>query len=291
MRSQSALRHVPWPPILLALPAVVVFFGFLLAPLLSTAVLSLQAFSLYTGIQNVYNLANYIEIFSDSYFFEVFARTTRIAVLTTLLSIALGAPEAYILMRMQAPWRGLFLLVALGPLLISVVSRTLGWALLFGSNGMINQALMGLGLIERPMALMYTEFAVVIALTHVLMPFMIISVMVTLQRLNPLIENASSSLGASGFTTLRRVVIPQMMPGILAGSIIVFAMAASAFATPQIIGGRRLKVVATLVYDEFLYSLNWPLGAALAMLLFVAVIGVTVGCNALAERYFARIYR
>lgn len=291
MSTASVLRRLPWPPLLLALPAVIVFCGFLLAPLLSTAALSLQAFSLYTGIQAVYNLANYIEIFSDSYFLEIFARTARIAVLTTLLSVVIGAPEAYILMRMRAPWRGLFLLVALGPLLISVVSRTLGWALLFGSNGMINQALIGLGLIDRPIALMYTEFAVIIALTHVLMPFMIISVMVTLQRLNPQIENASASLGASGFTTIRRVVIPQMMPGILAGSIIVFAMAASAFATPQIIGGRRLKVVATLVYDEFLYSLNWPLGAALAMLLFAVVIGVTVGFNALAERYFARIYR
>src|SRR5690606_5217240 len=112
-----------------------------------------------------------------------------------------------------------------------------------------------------------------------------------LQRLNPQIEHASSSLGASAITTLRRVVLPQMVPGILAGSIIVFAMAASAFATPQIIGGRRLEMVATLVYDEFLYSLNWPLGAALAMLLFVIVIAVTVGCNMLAERYFARIYR
>src|SRR5690606_29173475 len=109
--------RLPIAPLLLALPAVLIFVGFLLAPLAGSAVLSLQTFSLYTGIQSVYNYANYIEIFSDSYFFEIFARTARVALLTTLLAVLIGAPEAYILMRMRAPWRGLFLLVALGPLL------------------------------------------------------------------------------------------------------------------------------------------------------------------------------
>lgn len=278
-------------PMLLSLPAALIFVVFLLLPLLGTGILSLQSFSLTTGIQPVYSLANYIEIFTDSYFFEIFARTARIAVFTTLLTVAIGAPEALILMRMRAPWRGIFLLVALGPLLISVVSRTLGWALLFGGNGLINQALKGLGLIERPIQFMYTEFGVVVALTHVLLPFMIISVMTTLQRLNPQVENASHSLGAGGFTTFRRVILPQMLPGIMAGAIIVFAMAASAFATPQIIGGRRLKVIATLVYDEFLFSLNWPLGAALAILLFAVVIIVAIGFNRIAEHYFARMYK
>lgn len=278
-------------PMLLSLPAALIFVVFLLLPLLGTAILSLQSFSLTTGIQPIYSLANYIEIFTDSYFFEIFARTARIAVFTTLLTVAIGAPEALILMRMRAPWRGIFLLVALGPLLISVVSRTLGWALLFGGNGLINQALKGLGLIERPIQFMYTEFGVVVALTHVLLPFMIISVMTTLQRLNPQVENASHSLGAGGFTTFRRVILPQMLPGIMAGAIIVFAMAASAFATPQIIGGRRLKVIATLVYDEFLFSLNWPLGAALAILLFAVVIIVAIGFNRIAEHYFARMYK
>lgn len=278
-------------PFLLSLPAALIFVIFLLLPLLGTFILSLQDFSLTTGIRPVYELANYIEIFTDSYFFEIFARTARIAVFTTLHAIAIGAPEALVLMRMKAPWRSVFLLVALGPLLISVVSRSLGWALLLGGNGMINQALMGLGLIERPIQMMYTEIGVVVAMTHVLLPFMIIAVMTTLQRLNPQVENASYSLGAGSFTTFRRVILPQMLPGIMTGTILVFAMAASAFATPQIIGGRRLKVIATLVYDEFLFSLNWPLGAALAILLFIVVIAVAIGLNRIAERYFARMYK
>src|SRR5205823_2217788 len=111
--------------------------------------------------------------------------------------------------RMRAPWRGIFLLVALGPLLISVVSRTLGWALLFGSTGVVNQGLMALGVIREPLQFMYSETGVVIALTHVLVPFMIISVWASLQHLDPQIENAAISLGAAPLTVLRRIVLPQ----------------------------------------------------------------------------------
>ncbi len=281
----------PLAPYLLSGPALLLYAVLLLAPLIATALLSLHSFSLYKGIEDVYNFANYRDIFGDSYFYEIFGRTFRIALLVTLLSALIGAPEAYILNRMRSPWRGIFLLVALGPLLISVVSRTLGWALLFGSTGVVNQGLMALGVIREPLQFMYSETGVVIALTHVLVPFMMISVWASLQRLDPQIENAAISLGASPLTVLRRIVLPQALPGILSGGIITFALSASAFATPAIIGGRRLKVAATLAYDEFLNTLNWPLGAAIAMLLLVANILIIVGCNRLIEKRYAEVFR
>jgi putative spermidine/putrescine transport system permease protein len=120
---------------------------------------------------------------------------------------------------------------------------------------------------------------------------MVISVWASLQRLDPQIENAAISLGAPAPTVLRRIVLPQAMPGILSGGIIVFALAASAFATPAIIGGRRLKVAATLAYDEFLNTLNWPLGATIAILLLIANIVIIVGCNRLLERRYAEVFR
>lgn len=279
-----------WTPYLLSLPALMLFGGLLVAPLAMTVLLSLNSFSFYTGIQDVWQLGNYVEILTDGYFHEVFFRTFRIAVLVTLLAAVLGAPEAYILRRMNTPWRGICLLIVLGPLLISVVSRTLGWALLFGSTGLINQGLMALGVIATPIEFMYTETGVVIALTHVLVPFMVLSVWASLQRIDPQVENAAVSLGAKPFTVLRRVVLPQVVPGILSGSIIVFALAASAFATPAIIGGRRLKVAATLAYDEFLNTLNWPLGAAVAVLLLLANILIIVGCNRLIERRYKQVF-
>jgi putative spermidine/putrescine transport system permease protein len=278
--------RAPW---LLAGPALLLFVGIVLIPIAMTVLLSFHDWGQYKGIEPVITLKNWHEIATDSYFLDVFLRTFRIAVLVTVISVLIGTPEAYILNRMAAPWRGVFLLIILGPLLISVVARTLGWALLFGSTGVINAGLTRLGL--SPVAFMFTETGVVIGLVHVLVPFVVISVWASLQRLDPQVENAALSLGASGFTVLRRIVLPQVMPGILSGAIVVFALAASAFATPAIIGGRRLKVASTLAYDEFLNTLNWPLGAAVAVLLLVGLIAVIVGANRLVERRYAEVFR
>jgi putative spermidine/putrescine transport system permease protein len=281
-----------WTPYALLTPGVLLFIGIVLIPIVMTVMLSFHDWGQYKGIDPVFILKNWREIAEDSYFHEMFWRTFKIAVLVTVISALFGAPEAYILNRMAHPWKGIFLLVILGPLLISVVARTLGWALLFGGEtGIVNKALMTLGLIARPLPFMFTETGVVVALTHVLMPFMVLSVWAALQRLDPQVENAAISLGASPLKVLTRVVLPQVMPGILSGGIIVFALAASAFATPAIIGGRRLKVAATLAYDEFLNTLNWPLGAAVAILLLVGLATIIIGANRLVERRYAEVFR
>ncbi|WP_134494117.1 ABC transporter permease [Microvirga pakistanensis] len=277
-------------PLLLSGPALLVFIGLVISPLVMTALLSFYDWGQYKGIVAEFTIKNWHEVIADGYYYEIFGRTLRIALFVTLITVLIGVPEAYILNRMTPRWRGVFLLVVIGPLLISVVARTLGWALLFGSTGLISQALLALGIAREPVDLMFTETGVVIALTHVLVPFMVLAVMAALQRLNPDVENAAMSLGASAFTVWRRVVLPQIVPGILSGSVIVFALAASAFATPAIIGGRRLKVAATLAYDEFLNTLNWPLGAAIAMILLVALVAIIVGSNRLIERRYAQVF-
>jgi len=289
VKQERSGARAPWP---LLLPALILFIAVVVVPLAMTVLLSFHNWGQYTGIQFVITLKNWQEIWSDPYFYEMFARTFRIAGLATIIAAILGAPEAYILNRMRAPWKGFFLLIILGPLLISVVARTLGWALLFGgNNGLVNKALMGIGLIDAPIPFMFTETGVVIALAHVMMPFMVLSVWAALQRVDPQIENAALSLGAGQMTIMRRIILPQIMPGVLSGGIIVFALSASAFATPSIIGGRRLKVAATLAYDEFLNTLNWPLGAAVAVLLLVALVLIIVGSNALIERRYSEVFR
>ncbi|AOO79581.1 ABC transporter permease [Bosea vaviloviae] len=271
-------------------PALLVFLGLVVIPLAMTVLLSFYDWGQYKGIVPEFTLKNFHEIFTDSYFFEIFLRTFRIAILVTLATMLIGVPEAYILNRMAPAWRSAFLLVVIGPLLVSVVARTLGWALLLGSTGLVNQGLIGLGLIKEPLAFMFTETGVIVVLVHVLIPFMILAVWASLQRLDPQIENAALSLGASRITIWRRVILPQIVPGMLSGAIIVFSLAASAFASPAIIGGRRLKVAATLAYDEFLNTLNWPLGAAVAVLLLAALVAITVGSNRLIERRYAQVF-
>ena len=280
-------RANPW---VLSAPALAVYATFLVVPMALVFLISFFDFQFYGGMQATFTWKNYLEILTDGYYYEIYARTFGVAAAVTLACLVLGTAEAYVLSRMANPWKGLFLMVVLGPLLISVVVRTLGWALLFGSTGLINKALMGIGLVSTPIDLMYSNLGVGIALTHVLVPFMVISVWASLQRINPSTEAAALSLGASQFTVIRRVIVPQVMPGILSGAIMVFAMAASSFATPAIIGGRRLKNVATAAYDEFLNTLNWPLGAALAVVLLVATVVVLLSANRIIERRYGAVF-
>ncbi|AFT87950.1 ABC transporter permease [Paraburkholderia phenoliruptrix] len=277
----------PW---LLSGPALLLFAGLLLVPLLLTLMLSFRVFSDTAGVTSAYTLTNYWQVVSDPYYGTIFLRTAGLAFAVTLLSIVLGVPETIVLARMKRPWQSLCLLIVLGPLLISVVVRTLGWQILLGNNGVLNNVLQSLHITDEPIRLVFTMTGMIIALTHVLVPFMVMSVWATMQKLDPQVEWAGRSLGGSPFAVFRRVVLPQIMPGVLSGSIIVFALSASAFATPALIGGRRLKVVATAAYDEFLGTLNWPLGASIAVLLLIANVAIVMGCNRLAERRFRHIF-
>lgn len=278
-------------PLLLSAPALVLFAALLVVPLWMTGVLSLRAYDLATGAIEGWTLQNYLDALGDPYYHAIFLRTLAMALAVTAIAALIGAPEAYILSRMRPPWRGMFLILVLSPLLISVVVRTLGWVLLFGRNGLVNGVLVGLGFAAGPVRILYTMTGVIIALVHVLVPFMVISVWASLQRIDPRVPQAALSLGASETTVFMRVILPQVIPGLISGSLIVFALAASAFATPAIIGGRQLKVVATATYDEFLGTLNWPLGAAIAIVLLVVNALVMLSYNALLERRYARFAR
>ena len=268
-------------PYALSAPALALFGLMVLLPLALTALLSFQRFSHDTGVLPGYTLAAYATVLGDSYYWEVFGRTGWVALLTTLICVVVGAPEAYILSRMQPPWRSVFLLVILAPLLVSVVVRAFGWSLVLGPAGFVNQFFEAVGI--GRVRMLYTPIAVVVALVHVMLPFMVIPVWTSLQKLDPGVENAALSLQATPFTTLRRIVLPQVLPGILSGSLIVFGLAASSFAIPGLLGGRRLKMVATVVYDEYLHELNWPLGAAIALTLLVANLVVMLSYNRLVE--------
>ncbi|MCF5627912.1 ABC transporter permease subunit [Pseudomonas syringae] len=266
----------------LSAPALALYIGLLVLPLGLTLVLSFNVFDYQVGVKSdSYTLANYTAVITDSYFYEIFLRTFWISALVTLLCVLIGVPEAYILSRMGTPWRSIFLILILTPLLISVVVRAFGWSLLLGADGLINQAIQCMG--GRPVKLLYTPFAVIIALVHVMLPFMIIPVWTSLQKLDPTAEQAALSLGASQAKVMRLIVLPQVMPGVLSGSLIVFGLAASSFAIPGLLGGRRLKMVATVIYDQYLSELNWPMGATLAVALLLVNLLVMLSWNRMIE--------
>ncbi len=282
--ASASARGLPW---LMSAPAILLCAVMLLVPLLLTVILSFNVYDADAGPQaGTFTLEHYRAVVSDPWYYAIFWRTFWISGLVTLICIVVGAPEAYILNRMKKPWRSIMLLVVLAPLMISVVVRAFGWSMLLGPEGLVNGVLGAFGI--GPLKMLYTETAIVIALVHVMLPFMVIPVWTSLQKIDPGVVNAALSLGASPFTAVRRIVLPQIMPGILSGSLIVFGLSASSFAIPGLLGGRRLKMMATLIYDEYLHELNWPLGAAIALLLLGANLVIMLGWNRMIERRYKK---
>lgn len=278
--------YKPSTPWLLSTPALVIFLMMLLVPLGLTFILSFNAFDHATGIKNEFTLAHYIHVLTDEYYYGIFWRTLWISLVTTAVCLLIGAPQAYILSRMKSPWKSIFLLIILAPLLVSVVVRAFGWSILLGPQGLVNvlTQFIGLGTVK----ILYTETAIIIALVHIMMPFMVIPIWTSLQKLDPAVQDAALSLSASPLTTIRRIIFPQILPGMLSGSLIVFGLSASSFAIPGLLGGRRLKMAATIVYDEYLHELNWPLGATIAIILLVANLIIMLSYNQAVERRYRK---
>ncbi len=276
-------RRDAFDPALLAAPSTLVYAGALLLPLAGVLTLSLHGFDFDKGVLPDLGLDNYRELLSDPLFHEALLRTFRVAILTTAICIAVGVPEAWIIYRVAPRWRGFVRLMVVAPLLVSVVGRNFGWMVLLGGNGLVNATLVALGVPGAPFRLMFTELAVVVGLVHVMVPLVVLSVWASLGRLDPSLERAATNLGAGQLTVLRRVVLPNVMPGVMAGALMVFCLSASAFATPQMLGGNRLRVVSSMTYNEYLNTLDWPLGSALATLLMLAILLTTLLWTRLVE--------
>ncbi|MCG8708266.1 ABC transporter permease [Brenneria sp. 4F2] len=283
----EAKKRLPLRPWLMSAPGIILFSLMLIVPLAMTLLLAFNVNDPDLGARpGTWTLDNFIEIVVDPWFYGIFWRTLWICLVVTVICVLIGVPQALILNRMRAPWRSIMLVVVLAPLLVSVVVRSFGWSLLLGDSGLVNKLLIALGI--GGLHMMYTETAIVIALVHVMLPFMIIPVWTTLQKIDPSVSNAALSLNASRLTMLRRILLPQLTPGILSGCLIVFGLSASSFVIPGILGGRSLKVVATLVYDQYLSELNWPLGAAIAVILLIANLAIMFTYNRLLEQRYKK---
>lgn len=273
-------------------PACLWLLAFFLVPLVLILRLSFLGFSPTSGIVPALALDNYRKIFTDEYYVGIFVRTLRISLLVTVLAFLFGYPEAYYLTRIRGRAKALVLVAVLSPLIVSAITRTFGWFILLAPNGLVNSAILGLGLAGGPVKLIYSETGIVIGLTHVLVPFMVLSIYAALQRGNPSLVSAAATLGASPLRAFLEVTLPLSLPGIVAGSVVVFTLSMSAFVTPAILGGTRVRVVAYLIYEEFLLSLNWPFGAALALLLILITMVVVLAYNRWLERgRWAEVFR
>ena len=248
-------------------PALLLLIALFLGPLLQIAVVSFFTYSTTKIWIPVVTLANYRRLF-DSYYLGVAWTTVKIGLLTTLVCIILGYPLAYFLARTRSRRVGLYVFLLITPLMVSSVIRIFGWLVILGRRGLVNETLRALGLSEG-VELLYNTPAVVAGLAELLLPFMVLPLMAAIENIHPSIEEAARNLGAGPLQVLRRVLIPMSLPGLVSGSLLVYTVSISALVTPALMGGRHVRMLGNLVYDEVLTSLNWPFASSMAVVLLV----------------------
>jgi putative spermidine/putrescine transport system permease protein len=221
------------------------------------------------------SLSNYGRLLFDGYYWDVLWTTVRISLLTTLSCAVLGYPIAYYLIRLLpfTALRRLCLILTILPLFTSNVIRSFAWLVILGRTGIVNEALTGAGLLERPFRFLGSETGIIIGLTYILLPIIILNVANALAAIDPLLEHASADLGASRASTFRLIVLPLTVPSVMSGAITVFALSMSAYVTPAMLSGGRITVFPMLIFQQYSSVLDFHFGAALSvMLLAIAAI-------------------
>ena len=255
-------------------PVTLFYLGFLVLPYAMVLRLSLFRFSSMRLYIPDYTLANYAAVLTDPFYLLLIARTVGLGLLVTVICLLLGYPLALRIARAGPRLKSALIAVTLSPLLINLVVRTYAWLVLLGDTGVVNGWLRGLGLIGAPLPLSGNSFSVVVGLVHICLPLMTLSLIGVLERIDLALVDAADSLGASRARVLAQVVLPLSLPGVGAGSLLVFSFAISAFVTPALLGGNRVSTISTLIYEKFTFSANWPVGATLVMVLLVINFGV-----------------
>ncbi|KAF0349024.1 ABC transporter permease [Pediococcus pentosaceus] len=216
--------------------------------------------------------SSYTEFLSSNYNQEVIFRTVGIAVITTIIVLILGLPLALWISRQKGSVKKILSIVILFPILTNAVVRNFTWIIILGKNGVLNELFIKLHIISKPLSLLYTNFAIVVGLVYLFLPIMVTSLVGSIDELNIEVEEAAAILGASPSVSFFKVIIPQLITGILTGCILVFAGSMTAYTTPQILGGNRHLVMATLIYQESMTLGDWNSASIVAVILIVLTV-------------------
>jgi putative spermidine/putrescine transport system permease protein len=269
-------------------PALLLLLVAFVVPVAMMVPMSFRPYVPLVGITDGFTVRYYTRLLTDSYYLEIIGRTLALGFTVTLSTLVIGYPVAFFLARTRSRWRSWLTILVVFPLMLNLVVRTFGWIALLAQNGLVNQALRALGLVDSPVKLLFNFAGLLIAMTHIFLPFMVLVLIGAIQNIPRDVEDAARILGASWGSTFCRVTLPLSAPGILSGSILVFVLTISALVTPRLLGGPTYQVMSTLIYDEFLQRLNWPAGSAQALLLTVMVLALVYLSGRLARRTGAR---
>lgn len=265
--------------ILLALPASLALLVFFIIPMVYILVKTIS--------EN--GFADFVDFFTDPFYLDILWTTVRVSLISTVVSLILGYPTAYFMARSKSRMKKVMIIIILFPFLVSAVVRSYGWMVLLGQKGIVNQFLLGIGLISEPLKMLNTEFAVIVGMIHLLIPYMVLALLGVLQSIDPNVEYAAYSLGANPLQTFAKVVFPLSTPGIISGCVLVFTMSMTSYVTPKLLGGSKFRMMATMVVQEINVSFDWGAAAAISYILLAVILLVQLLVTLSTAKYMKRM--
>jgi ABC-type spermidine/putrescine transport system permease subunit I len=272
-----------WP----AAPAVIVLMVVAVIPFAILLSLGFSDIEVARGaiVSQSFSLEHIRTALGDPLYWTTFRRSISLALSTTLICLLLGYPVAYLFL-IGGPWvRRLILVLTIAPLLTSGIVRTYAWLVILGGRGVVNSTLIGLGLIDEPLRIINTHWAVLIGMAQIHLPVMILPLIAVMSRHDRRLEEASANLGGSRLGTLRHVILPLSAPGVGAGCALVFTMSYTTFVVPQLLGGGNYLNAATMIYEQVVYSLDWSKGSVTALILMFTCLLVLVAIALITNRF------
>jgi putrescine transport system permease protein len=218
------------------------------------------------------NINNYLFILRESLYFKAFLSSLKVAAISTVLCLLIAYPMAYAIARASTNWRNTLLLLVILPFWTSFLVRVYAWIGLLRNNGLINNVLMGLGIIDEPIVMMNTDFAMYVGIVYSYLPFMILPLYSNLEKHDHTLIEAAVDLGATPFRAFMRITLPLSVPGIVAGSMLVFIPAVGEFVIPRLLGGTNSLMIGRVLWDEFFSNRNWPMAGAVAIALLLLLV-------------------
>jgi putrescine transport system permease protein len=218
------------------------------------------------------HFSNYAFLFTDPLYISAYLYSLKVAAISTLLCLLVGYPMAYVIARAQGNWRSALLMLIVLPFWTSFLLRVYAWIGLLKHNGVINNILMYLGIIHQPLTMLQTDFAVYVGIVYSYLPFMILPLYANLEKLDVALLEAAADLGARPFTAFLRVTLPQSIPGIIAGSLLVFIPAVGEYVVPSLLGRTDQLMIGRVLSDEFFENRDWPLASAVAILMLLLLV-------------------
>jgi spermidine/putrescine transport system permease protein len=268
----TGARRTPW---LLLSPSLTTISLLLIVPMMFIVVYSFWLRTATGADQVGFYLDNWIEVLGDRFYRDILFQTFLIAFYTTVICAVVGYIPAYFVANTRMSSKAFLLILLMLPFWISYIIRTMSWINILGTSGALNTLLLSLGIIDDPIQMLYNQQTVVLGLVHYLLPFMILNVYVSLDGIDKNLTEAAQSLGCTGWQAFREVTLPLSLPGLGAGSLLCFVLAAGTYITPVVLGGPRDAMFANLVFEAIVTQLNWPLGSALSLVL-LALLGALV---------------